>query len=80
MDPLGRGALLMAIEAQNLTMVETLIVNGVRTADALLHAIDKQFVEAVELLLEHEELIHKDGDPYVMSRTSCFCYFRSCII
>ncbi|CAG7823672.1 unnamed protein product [Allacma fusca] len=63
-DPLGRGALLMAIEAQNLTMVETLIINGVRTADGLLHAIDKQFVEAVELLLEHEELIHKDGEPY----------------
>ncbi|XP_015605560.1 transient-receptor-potential-like protein isoform X2 [Cephus cinctus] len=30
---------------------------GVETKDALLHAIDQEFVEAVELLLEHEELL-----------------------
>lgn len=64
-DPLGRGALLMAIEAEHLAMVELLIVMGVKTADSLLHAIDSEFVEAVELLLEHEELVHKEGDPYV---------------
>lgn len=64
-DPLGRGALLMAIEAEQLAMVELLIVMGVKTADALLHAIDREFVEAVELLLEHEELIHKEGELYV---------------
>lgn len=64
MDPLGRNALLMAIEAEQFTMVELLVVMGVKTADALLHAIEQEFVEAVELLLEHEELIHKEGDPY----------------
>ncbi|XP_057381258.1 transient-receptor-potential-like protein isoform X2 [Daphnia carinata] len=64
MDPLGRGALLMAIDNENLQMVELLVVMGVATRDALLHAIDKEFVEAVELLLEHEELIHKEGEPY----------------
>ncbi|KAL1509539.1 hypothetical protein ABEB36_004254 [Hypothenemus hampei] len=37
---------------------------GVQTKDALLHAIDVEFVEAVELLLEYEELIHKEGEPY----------------
>ncbi|ODM97381.1 Transient-receptor-potential-like protein [Orchesella cincta] len=63
-DPLGRGALLMAIEAEHLAMVELLVVMGVKTADALLHAIDREFVEAVELLLEHEELIHKEGELY----------------
>lgn len=69
-------------------MVELLVVMGIATRDALLHAIDKEFVEvgrpiinislenyikeivilflqAVELLLEHEELIHKEGEPYV---------------
>ena len=65
MDPLGRGALLMAIDNENSQMVELLVVMGIETKDALLHAIDKEFVEAVELLLEHEELIHKDGEKYV---------------
>lgn len=46
-------------------MVELLIIMGVETNDALLQAINAEFVEAVELLLEHEELIHKDGDLYV---------------
>lgn len=55
----------MAIEAENLAMVEQLVVMGVKTLDSLLHAIDREFVEAVELLLEHEELIHKEGELYV---------------
>ncbi|XP_071554323.1 transient-receptor-potential-like protein isoform X1 [Temnothorax nylanderi] len=56
-DSLGRSALTLAIEAENLEMVELLVVMGVKTKDALLHAIDQEFVEAVELLLEHEELL-----------------------
>ncbi|XP_018343411.1 PREDICTED: transient-receptor-potential-like protein [Trachymyrmex septentrionalis] len=56
-DSLGRGALTLAIEAEHLEMVELLVVMGVETKDALLHAIDQEFVEAVELLLEHEELL-----------------------
>ncbi|XP_032677800.1 transient-receptor-potential-like protein [Odontomachus brunneus] len=56
-DSLGRGALTLAIESENLEMVELLVVMGVETKDALLHAIDQEFVEAVELLLEHEELL-----------------------
>lgn len=57
MDSLGRGALTLAIEAENLEMIELLIVMGVETKDALLYAIDHEFVEATELLLEYEELL-----------------------
>lgn len=64
-DSLGRGALTLAIDGENLEMVELLVIMGVQTKDGLLHAINAEFVEAVELLLEHEELIHKEGDPYV---------------
>lgn len=64
-DPLGRGALSLAIDGENLDMVELLVVMGVETKDALLQSIDVGFVEAAELLLEHEELIHKQGEPYV---------------
>ncbi|XP_046748489.1 transient-receptor-potential-like protein [Diprion similis] len=56
-DSLGRGALALSIEAENLQMLELLVVMGVETGDALLHAINGEFVEAVELLLEHEELL-----------------------
>lgn len=67
MDSFGRGALTIAIDQENLEMVELLVVLGVLTKDSLLHAIDVEFVEAVELLLEHEELIHQEGEPYVCS-------------
>ncbi|XP_074026090.1 transient receptor potential cation channel gamma isoform X2 [Leptinotarsa decemlineata] len=63
-DPLGRSALLMAIDNENLEMVELLIEHRVETKDALLHAISEEFVEAVEVLLEHEETIHKKGEPH----------------
>ncbi|KAK4323529.1 hypothetical protein Pmani_005763 [Petrolisthes manimaculis] len=63
-DPLGRSALHMAISNENLEMVELLVVMGVETRDSLLHAIDAEFVEAVEVLLEHEEVVHKEGDIY----------------
>lgn len=66
-DSLGRGALTIAIDQENLEMLELLVVMGVETKDALLYAISVEFVEAVELLLEHEELIHKEGELYVSS-------------
>nr|QDR50958.1 transient receptor potential-like protein [Heliconius melpomene] len=76
MDSLGRGALTLSIEGENLEMVELLVVMGVATKDALLQAINAEFVEAVELLLEHEELIHRHPEPYswqrVDSNTSTF--------
>ncbi|XP_076235807.1 transient receptor potential cation channel gamma isoform X3 [Calliopsis andreniformis] len=63
-DPLGRSALLMAIDNENLEMVELLIKHKVDTKDALLHAISEEFVEAVEVLLEHEESLHTNGEPH----------------
>lgn len=35
--------------------------------DGLLHAIKEEYVEAVEILLEWEEKMHKPGQPYVNS-------------
>jgi len=63
-DPLGRTALLMAIDNENLEMVELLLENKVETKDALLHAINEEYVEAVEVLLDHEESIHVAGEPW----------------
>lgn len=69
-DSLGRGALNLAIESENLEMVEMLVVMGVEPKDALLHAINEEFVEAVELLLEYEEIVYKEGEKYV----KCYPY------
>lgn len=79
-DPLGRSALLMAIDNENLEMVELLIEHRVETKDALLHAISEEFVEAVEVLLDHEETIHKQGEPHVSnSNTTQLLYLFSYI-
>jgi transient receptor potential cation channel subfamily C member 4 len=72
-DPLGRSALLMAIDNENLEMVELLINHRVDTKDALLHAISEEFVEAVEVLLDHEDCSHTDGDPHVSKRNVLEC-------
>ncbi|XP_049313223.1 transient receptor potential-gamma protein [Bactrocera dorsalis] len=62
-DPLGRTALLMAIDNENLEMVELLISYNVDTKDALLHSISEEFVEAVEVLLDHENVsFHTEGN------------------
>ncbi|CAM1302717.1 TRPC1 (predicted) [Pycnogonum litorale] len=63
-DPIGRSALLMAIDNENLKMFELLIEARVDTRDALLHAINEQYVEAVEVLLHHEEENHQPGEPH----------------
>ena len=73
-DSLGRGALTLAIDGENLEMVELLVIMGVETKDALLEAINQEFVEAVELLLEHEELIHKEGDLYVSNNNILYLH------
>lgn len=64
-DSFGRGAINLAIENENLEMLEMLVVMGVGPKDNLLHAINAEFVEAVELLLQYEELVHTEGEPYV---------------
>ncbi|XP_025195999.1 transient-receptor-potential-like protein isoform X2 [Melanaphis sacchari] len=61
-DSFGRGAINLAIEGENLEMLEMLVVMGVGPKDSLLHAINAEFVEAVELLLQYEELVHTEGE------------------
>lgn len=78
-DPLGRTALLMAIDNENPEMVELLIKHRVETKDALLHAISEEFVEAVEALLEHEESIAKPGQPAVSSFITYFLCVCVCV-
>lgn len=61
-DPLARTALVIAIDNENLDIVKLLIEAGVAIGDALLYAIDENFVEAVELLLDYEEAKLRQGD------------------
>ena len=46
-------------------------ISKVETRDALLHAIDEEYVEAVEVLLENEEMTHKEGELHV-----CIQYYE----
>lgn len=55
MDPLGRSALLIAIENENLEIMELLLNHSVYVGDALLYAIRKEVVGAVELLLNYRK-------------------------
>ncbi|CAF4500248.1 unnamed protein product, partial [Rotaria magnacalcarata] len=41
---------------ENIEMIELLLNYNVDTGEAILRAIDEEFVEAVELLLHHEDL------------------------
>lgn len=67
-DPLGRSAVMIAIENENLEILKILIENAVDTKEALLCAISEEFVEAVELLFEYEEKHHEPDTPYVSKR------------
>ena len=54
-DPLGRSALHIAIEYENIEMIELLLNNHVDVGEAILHAINEEFVEAVEMLLSYQD-------------------------
>ena len=41
-----------------------MLESGIQTRDSLLLAIDEEYVEGVELLLEHEERVWKTGSPH----------------
>jgi ankyrin repeat protein len=74
-DPLGRNALHIAIEYENIEMIEVLLNYHVDVGEALLHAIDEEFVEAVEMLLHY-----KDNDALSDNETNqevffCFVLF-----
>ena len=53
-DPHGRTALLIAIENDNIEMIDLLLSFNVTTHDALLHAINEDNVEATQHLLIHQ--------------------------
>ena len=71
-DPLGRTALLIAIENENIEMIEMLLRSSVEIGDALLHAINEENVEAVELLLNHQ--VQTKGEEVSLPSNSCFRY------
>ncbi|UYV75645.1 TRPC1 [Cordylochernes scorpioides] len=62
--PLGRTALVIAIERDDQQLVRLLLERSVAPRDALLHAIAQGNVEAAEILLEHEERNHVPGQPH----------------
>uniref|UniRef100_A0A3B1K8V7 Transient receptor potential cation channel subfamily C member 5 n=1 Tax=Astyanax mexicanus TaxID=7994 RepID=A0A3B1K8V7_ASTMX len=66
LDPLGRSALLIAIENENLEVMELLLSHGVQVGDALLYAIRKEVVGAVELLLSHRKPSGEKQVPALM--------------
>ncbi|XP_033839937.1 short transient receptor potential channel 5a [Periophthalmus magnuspinnatus] len=66
LDPLGRSALLIAIENENLEIMELLLDHGIYTGDALLYAIRKEVVGAVELLLSHRRPSGEKQMPSLM--------------
>ncbi|KAK7085255.1 Short transient receptor putative channel 1 [Halocaridina rubra] len=70
LDPLGRSALIISIENENLDMISLLLQQGINPSDALLHAISEEYVEGVEVLLAHEEKIHSPGRPYSWTTTA----------
>ncbi|XP_043913047.1 short transient receptor potential channel 5 [Protopterus annectens] len=69
MDPLGRSALLIAIENENLEIMELLLNHNVYVGDALLYAIRKEVVGAVELLLNHRKPSGEKQVPSLMMDT-----------
>uniref|UniRef100_A0A8B9NT40 Transient receptor potential cation channel subfamily C member 5 n=1 Tax=Accipiter nisus TaxID=211598 RepID=A0A8B9NT40_9AVES len=65
MDPLGRSALLIAIENENLEIMELLLSHSVYVGDALLYAIRKEVVGAVELFSETPLTFARGNRPTV---------------
>ncbi|XP_065223163.1 transient receptor potential protein-like [Planococcus citri] len=64
LDPLNRSALIIALEKENIDLIELLLERGIDVKDALLHAINEEYVEGVEVLLQWEEKTHVKGEPY----------------
>lgn len=84
-DPLGRTALLIAIENENLEIIELLLSYNVHVGDALLHAIRKEVVGAVELLLNHKKprgekqvlsIMHDDIPFAVIANLSTYWFWK----
>ncbi len=50
-DPWGRSALVIAIENENTELLQCLLSYGLELNDALWHAIEEEYLLAVELIL-----------------------------
>ena len=59
-DALGRTALLIAIENDNIELIQVLLDHNVELRDALLHAINEDNVEATLLILRHQQSHSQD--------------------
>ena len=75
-DPLGRTGLQIAIENENIEMIELLLTYNVEVGDALLHAINEENVEAVEMLLAHQQNNKKDLTVSTVTVDVCTCSCR----
>ena len=56
--------------------MEILLENDIKTYDSLLLAIEEEYVEGVEILLEHEERIWKRGSPHSWEVSVFYSVFR----
>ena len=69
-DPLGRSALHIAIEYENIEMISLLLNNNIDIGESILIAINEEFVEAVEVLLNYT-------DQQIMAKNKSTCSFDS---
>ena len=58
-----------------LELMEILLENGIKTYDSLLLAIEEEYVEGVEILLEQEERIWKRGTPHSWEVTTAKIFY-----
>jgi hypothetical protein len=58
-----------------LELMEILLENEIQTYDSLLLAIEEEYVEGVELLLEHEERVWHQGTPHSWEVSAWSCYW-----
>jgi ankyrin repeat protein len=75
-DSLGRTALLIAIENDNIELMQLLLRFNVELRDALLHAINEDNVEATLLLLKHQQTHQAEAS---VRQTYFHTYFVSCL-
>lgn len=72
LDPLCRNALVISIDNENLDILKILIEAKVDIGDSLLYAIEQNFVEAVELLLNYQETSVTSTPSDVLEEVSSF--------
>lgn len=70
-DPRGRTSVMIAIDNENIEMLDLLLKHGLDTADAIKHAVMEQNVAAVELLLNTDSANRRNAvsDTFVINCT-----------